>query len=195
MDRPARFVADVMLGKLARWLRALGYDTLYLRDAPDARLLGLALREGRRLLTRDARLAARAGPAGLLVRAEDLDGQLREVLEACGLDGSAPLSRCLECNGILQAREPAEVRGRVPPYTLATQVEFWECEGCGRVFWPGTHAEGILRRLDPYLAAERRGRGLPEAGAPARPGEARLAGDEPRLRSAPPPATPTVPGS
>jgi uncharacterized protein with PIN domain len=181
-----RFVADVMLGKLARWLRALGYDTLYFRDAPDARLLGLALREGRRLLTRDARLAARAGAVGLLVRAEDLDGQLREVLEACGLDGSAPLSRCLECNGVLLARAPGEVRGRVPPYTLATQVEFWECRGCGRVFWPGTHAEGILRRLDPYLAAERRGRLLPEAGSPGRAGGPTiLPGRQPRSLNSP----------
>lgn len=149
---PTRFVADVMLGRLARWLRALGYDTLYFRDAPDSRLLGIALREERRLLTRDARLAARAGPLGLLVRAEDLDGQLREVMERCGLSARAPLSRCLECNGALEARDRAAVQGRVPPYTFATQSEFWECGGCGRVFWPGTHAEGILRRLHPYLA-------------------------------------------
>jgi uncharacterized protein with PIN domain len=143
----ARFVADVMLGKLARWLRALGYDTLYERDAADRRLLGVALREGRRLLTRDAALAARAGAAGLRVRAEDLDGQLREVLEACGPAGRTPLSRCLECNGVLVPRAPAAVRDRVPPYTFATQAHFHECEGCGRVFWAGTHVRGILERL------------------------------------------------
>jgi uncharacterized protein with PIN domain len=144
----ARFVADVMLGKLARWLRALGYDTLYERDAPDRRLLGVALRERRRLLTRDAALAARAGPVGLLVGAQDLDGQLREVIGACGLARRAPLSRCLECNGALAAREPAAVRDRVPPYTFATQAEFRECEGCRRVFWAGSHVRGILERLE-----------------------------------------------
>jgi hypothetical protein len=146
-----RFVADVMLGKLARWLRALGYDTLYYRDASDSRLLGIALREDRWLLTRDAGLAARAGAAGLLVRGDGIDLQLREVVDACGLPGQAPLSRCLECNGTLATRQPADVRDRVPPYTLATQVEFRECRGCGRVFWPGSHARGILRRLRPYL--------------------------------------------
>ena len=149
----ARFVADVMLGKLARWLRALGYDTLYFRDAPDSRLLGIALRERRQLLTRDAGLAARAGAAGLLIRAEALDAELREVMDACGLTSRAPLSRCLECNGILAERQPAEVEGRVPPYTLATRPRFWECAGCGRVFWAGSHAEGILSRLQPCLAA------------------------------------------
>jgi uncharacterized protein len=150
-----RFVADVMLGKLARWLRALGHDTLYFRDAGDSRLLGIALRERRRLLTRDAALATRAGPAGLLVRADALDGQLRQVVEACDLGTCAPLSRCLECNGLLSARAPVEVSDRVPPYTLATQPTFRQCEGCGRVFWPGTHAQGILARLQPYLAAGR----------------------------------------
>jgi uncharacterized protein len=146
-----RFVADVMLGKLARWLRALGYDTLYFLDAPDSRLLGIALRERRHLLTRDAALASRAGSSGLLIHAEDLDAQLREVRDAFGLGPRAPLSRCLECNGALAARRPDQVVGRVPPYVLATQAEFWGCEGCGRVFWSGTHVSGIRRRLHPYL--------------------------------------------
>jgi uncharacterized protein with PIN domain len=149
-----RFVADVMLGRLARWLRALGYDTLYFRDASDLRLLGIALREDRCLLTRDVGLARRAGAAGLLVRGEDLDGQLREVTAARGLLARAPLRRCLECNGLLARSTRDAVRDRVPPYTLATQAEFWVCEGCTRVFWAGTHATGILDRLRPYLADE-----------------------------------------
>jgi uncharacterized protein with PIN domain len=150
MDEP-RFVADVMLGRLARWLRALGFDTLYFRDAPDARLLGLALREDRRLLTRDAALARRARAIGFLVRAERLDDQLREVATGCALTGGRPLRRCLECNAVLAPVPPAAVRDLVPPYTLATQGEFWRCPGCHRVFWPGSHAVGILRRLGPYL--------------------------------------------
>jgi uncharacterized protein with PIN domain len=146
MSEP-RFVADVMLGRLARWLRALGYDTLYFRDATDARLLGIALREQRRLLTRDAALARRARDAGVLVRADDLDVQLREVLAAAGLAGRAPLSRCLECNAVLVPAPREAVRAEVPPYTFATQRAFWRCSGCGRVFWAGTHAARILDRL------------------------------------------------
>jgi len=156
-----RFVADVMLGRLARWLRALGLDTLYFRDASDARLLGIALRENRRLLTRDAGLAARAGRAALLVRAESLDGQLREVLERYPVTARAPLSRCLECNGELCRRHPGEVRERVPPYTFATQREFWECGGCRRVYWAGTHAEAMLARLQAYVRGA-----TPERAAP-----------------------------
>jgi hypothetical protein len=152
-----RFIADVMLGRLARWLRALGYDTLYFRDAPDRRLLGIALREERCLLTRDVGLARRAGPAGLLVRRDGVDAQLREVAEALGLSAPAPMGRCLLCNGRLASRRPDEVRGRVPAYTAATQPVFRACEECGRVFWPGSHAPGILARLRPYLGGREPG--------------------------------------
>jgi uncharacterized protein with PIN domain len=147
----ARFVADVMLGRLARWLRALGHDTLYFHDAPDRRLLAVALAERRRLLTRDAALARRAREAGLLVRAEALDDQIREVTVNCRLAPGRALSRCLECNGLLAPASPETVRHRVPPYTFATQREFRLCSGCDRVFWPGTHVAGIHRRLEPYL--------------------------------------------
>ena len=146
-----RFVADVMLGRLARWLRAFGYDTLYVRNAPDARLLGIALREGRRLLTRDTALARRAAASGFLIRSEDLDAQIGEVLAAFGLAARAPLSRCLECNGRLSASGPDEVRDRVPPYTYATHQEFRVCAGCARVFWEGSHVQGIRERLGRHL--------------------------------------------
>ncbi len=172
MDTP-RFVADVMLGRLARWLRALGYDTLYYRDAPDRRLLALALAERRRLLTRDAALARRARDAGLLVRAEGLDAQIEEVARGCGLTGGRPLSRCLECNGLLAPSLPEAVRDRVPPYTFATRREFWTCGGCGRVFWAGTHVEGIQRRLSRILETAgdsgRDARGAAEPPLDARP--------------------------
>jgi hypothetical protein len=154
MDEP-RFVADGMLGRLARWLRALGYDTLYFRDAPDRRLLAVALAERRRLLTRDAALARRAREVGFLVRAEALDLQIQEVTAACGLAGRRALSRCLECNALLAEAAREAVRDRVPPYTFATRREFWTCTGCGRVFWAGTHLTGIRRRLAPYLGDAR----------------------------------------
>jgi uncharacterized protein with PIN domain len=89
------------------------------------------------------------------VRAESLDAQLEEVARACGLAGPRPLSRCLECNGLLAASSPEAVRDRVPPYTFATQREFWTCRGCGRVYWAGTHVAGMKRRLQPYLGEAR----------------------------------------
>jgi uncharacterized protein with PIN domain len=148
-----RFVADSMLGKLARWLRALGYDTLYFKVAEDRHLLQLARGERRTLLTRDVRLARLAGAQGLLVRATTVEPQLREVLERLALapDGEGFLSRCLECNTRLEARAGDAVRGLVPEYVFATQARFVACPGCARVYWQGSHADRILARLERVL--------------------------------------------
>jgi len=144
-----RFVADSMLGRLARWLRAMGYDTLYLRGARDGDLLELATRERRTLLTRDLRLARTGGEAAAYqVRADRLDAQLAEVVAAFGLDPEAdPLSRCLECNHVLTALEAGDLRGRVPPHILASHRRFSGCPACGRVYWEGSHAQRMRNRL------------------------------------------------
>lgn len=143
-----RFVVDSMLGRLARWLRAMGYDTLYVQRASDGDLLDLAKREQRMLLTRDLRLARRAGEDAYQVRAERLEAQLGEIVGVFGLDPEAnPLSRCLECNHLLTALEPGDLPGRVPPHILASHREFSGCPACGRVYWDGSHAERMRSRL------------------------------------------------
>jgi uncharacterized protein with PIN domain len=148
-----KFVVDTMLGKLARWLRALGYDTLYPKAVEDHRLLRLARAEARVLLTRDARLARDAGPLGLLVTAERLEEQIGEVVERLDLAPSADglLSRCLECNGLLETQPKEAVRGLVPEYIFSTQEHFVGCSGCGRIYWQGSHADRMLSRLAPFL--------------------------------------------
>jgi uncharacterized protein with PIN domain len=151
------FVADAMLGKLARWLRALGYDCLYPRKAEDGDLLRIAREGGRWLLTRDVRLAGLATPGRvLLVRSNYVDVQVREVAGALGLK-LAPvraLTRCIECNGVLEPREKEEVRDRVPPYTYATQEQFIGCPDCGKIYWAGTHVGPILERLRRLVGEE-----------------------------------------
>ncbi len=100
---PQRFVVDTMLGTLARWLRALGYDTLYFGQAQDRVLRRVAIQEDRVLVTRDRRLALLARPRACLIRAEELDDQITELLAALGLaaDEERWLSRCLDCNTLL----------------------------------------------------------------------------------------------
>lgn len=153
-----KFIVDTMLGKLARWLRALGYDTVYPRAAEDDRLLSLARAEARILLTRDARLAREAGPLGLLVSAERLELQLSEVLERLNLAPTEHglLSRCLDCNGLLEERPKEAARGLVPEYVFSTQERFVGCPNCGKVYWQGSHADRILARLTPLLGRQRR---------------------------------------
>lgn len=157
MATPHRFVLDSMLGKLARWLRALGYDALYFRIVDDRHLLEVARREARTLLTRDARLARLAGPAGLLVRATEIERQIVEVIERLALlpSGEGLLSRCLECNALLEDRPKETVRGLVPEFVFATQERFIGCPGCARIYWQGSHADRILERLEKVVGSRR----------------------------------------
>ena len=146
---PSRFVVDTMLGRLARWLRALGYDTLYLGQAEDRRLLQLARAEERILITRDRRLARLAEPHGCLIRSELVDEQLREAAAQLALAPRSDdwLSRCLECNARLEARAREVVRELVPEHIFATHTEFMSCPACARIYWAGSHADRMLERL------------------------------------------------
>jgi len=153
---PPRFVVDTMLGRLARWLRAMGYDTLYLGTAEDRRLLQLAHAEDRVLLTRDAKLARLAAPMGCLIETDQVDRQLAEIVAKLTLAPQEAdwLSRCLECNAVLEPREKERLGGLVPDYIFATQSEFMACPGCGRIYWPGSHADRMLARLSRLLRRE-----------------------------------------
>lgn len=144
-----KILCDAMLGSLATWLRFFGYDALFLEPGAEDRELAVRAREeGRWLLTKDRELAA-AGPRTMLVRAEVVDDQLVEVLSRLGLEPAATLdkARCGCCNGELAEVNRNEVRDVVPPHVLATAPRFRRCSDCGRVYWPGTHAERILDRM------------------------------------------------
>jgi len=147
-----RFLADCNVGRLARWLRALGYDATYHSRIGDAQLVGEALAEDRVLLTRDLdlthrRLVASGAVRALLLREDAVAGQLRQVVLELGLTAENALSRCLECNLALEPRPPPEVAERAPPHVRATQSMFSECPRCRRVYWPGTHWERMRLRL------------------------------------------------
>jgi uncharacterized protein len=147
----AKFLADGMLGKLARWLRALGVDCDFCNGAPDGELVRRALAEDRILLTRDRRLAQRRllRDRVVLVTRDRWPEQLTEVRRAFDFSAEIrPLSRCLECNTPLAAAAPADVADRVPPYVLKTQRQFTRCPGCGRIYWAGTHRDRIQAILD-----------------------------------------------
>ena len=145
-----RFLCDAMLGSLARWLRFFGFDSVFLDPGPEDRALADQARaEGRWLLTRDRELAS-AGPRTMLVRAEDLEGQLIEVFQRLGLrpDPTLENARCGECNGDLEEVTREEVDDVAPPHVLATAPRFRRCSGCRRVYWPGSHGDRILERME-----------------------------------------------
>lgn len=142
-----RLLADGMLGRLTRWLRLLGYDTIYAPDTDDAELLRRARAEDRVLLTADRALAARPGARTLLIQAQDLPGQLQQVHAELGPPPGAEFSRCLVCNGRLAQVDKAALAGRLPPYVLARHHVFFRCPDCGRIYWPGTHVERMRAML------------------------------------------------
>jgi uncharacterized protein with PIN domain len=149
-----RFLCDAMLGGLAKWLRAAGYDTYYARegtDVSDGSLIAKALEEGRVLLTSDGgfleRKPVRDGSVGFLrIPHLPLEGQLRLVVEHFAL--TRRQSRCMECNGELGVATHGAVTGRVPRGVILDHEEFFLCRGCGRVFWRGSHWDRIVGRLE-----------------------------------------------
>ena len=149
-----RFLCDAMLGGLAKWLRAAGYDAYYAKegtDVSDMTLTAKALEEGRVLLTSDGgfleRKAVRDGDVGLLIVPHlPLEDQLRLVVEH--FDLVRRQSRCMECNGELDVVSREAVAGRVPPGVLEDHDAFFLCRGCGRVFWHGSHWRRIGDRLE-----------------------------------------------
>ncbi|HEX6709594.1 MAG TPA: Mut7-C RNAse domain-containing protein [Rubrobacter sp.] len=153
-DTSVRFLCDAMLGGLAKWLRAAGYNAYYASegtDVSDATLTRKALEESRVLLTSDGgfleRKPVRDGSVGFLkVPPLPLEDQLRLVVEHFGLVRRQ--SRCMECNGELEIVPREAVAGRVPPGVVRDHEMFFVCQDCGRVFWHGSHWQRIGARLE-----------------------------------------------
>ena len=147
MTAPA-FVADVMVGKLARWLRVLGCDVVYSNDLDDDAIVRIAEAENRIILTRDNGLIARKSvPRYIFIENDHYREQVRQVVETCGLKEFKVFSRCLECNTPLQDVDKEAVFEKIPPFVYLTQDRFAACPDCGRVYWHGTHADQMLKRL------------------------------------------------
>jgi uncharacterized protein with PIN domain len=143
-----RFVADVMIGKLARRLRMLGFDVVYSNSLSDDDVVRIAEAEQRIILTRDTGLAARRIKVPLLLVASDhYEEQVRQVLTEFHLTEFKIFSRCIECNTLLRDADKEDVFERIPPYIYLTQKRFAECPSCKRVYWRGTHVDAMLKRL------------------------------------------------
>ncbi len=152
---PPRFVLDGHLGRLARYLRTLGFDTWYEPHADDERLAQVSAAEGRILLTRDRGLLKRAiVRLGYLPRSDDPAEQLREVADRYGLAARAtPFTRCPRCNGSLVPRDREAVAARLAdePRTLRYFSEFAECPTCGSIYWRGSHYDRMRVALERIL--------------------------------------------
>ncbi len=151
MDGEPSFMCDAMLGGLARWLRAAGYSARFDVHIRDGELVRRALEEGRCLLTSDSGVLERYAVSEGLVRCVFIPvglspvEQLARVLAALRLRPGEP--RCMVCDGELATVPPADVGDRVPPKVREACDRFFRCQGCGKVYWHGTHWARIERRL------------------------------------------------
>jgi uncharacterized protein with PIN domain len=142
------FIADAMLGRLAKWLRLMGYDTIYQPSAEDRDLVRTARSEGRLLLTRDQELAQRRGLRSLLIESDRLEEQLGQLLEDLGLNNDDLPPRCALCNTSLRGISRSEARTRVPAYVYSTHEEFSWCPHCNKVYWRGTHWDRMKELIE-----------------------------------------------
>jgi uncharacterized protein with PIN domain len=152
-----KFIVDLNVGKLAKRLRMLGYDALFINGLNDDELVRIALKEGRVLLTKDTGILRRGvvftGKIKVvLIEAENVREQLRQVVETLHLEpDSDPFSLCLECNIPLIPRGKEEVRDLVPPHVFRAQEQYVQCPVCNRIYWRGTHWQRMREELEELL--------------------------------------------
>lgn len=152
--REPRFILDVHLGKLARLLRMLGFDTLYDNSWDDPEIVERGLAENRIILTRDAGILKRRDVThGYLVRSDDPLEQAAEVLRRFDLARRIePFRRCMACNGLIESVSREEVEEELLPGTREHYSEFYRCRSCGRVYWRGSHYEAMREKIETLLA-------------------------------------------
>lgn len=142
------------MGKLAKWLRMMGYDSLFFNGDDDSQMVRQALAEGRMILTRDSgimkrRVVNNGRLKALLIESEEPERQMQQVMTSLALmKNLRPFTLCLECNHPLVERSHEEVKGRVPPHVYKTQTQYMECPACHRIYWRGTHWEAMTRKLE-----------------------------------------------
>lgn len=152
------FIVDCMLGKLAKWLKILGFDAVFFSKIEDSELLEMAKNEGRILLSRDNGLLEKSrGIRTLLIQSEDWNHQIEQVLDEFRLwQDIQPYSRCIECNTELKDLPKDRARNLVTPFVYEKVDEFAICPSCGRVFWKGTHHQDMEVKLEEILKKGRK---------------------------------------
>jgi len=153
----SRFIVDHNVGKLAKWLRVMGYDTLFFNGSNDSRMIATALAERRVILTRDTqimqrRVVTKGQLKAILIKSDRPELQMHQVIETLNLDCQfRPFTICLECNQTLVVRSKEQVKDLVPPYVFQTQNQYMECPTCQRIYWRGTHWQAMTERLKQFM--------------------------------------------
>jgi len=143
-----KFIADIMVGKLARYMRMAGYDVMYINNASDDQIIKIARETDRIILTRDSlMLARREFKKGIIkylyIKEDKLENQLDQIKSELKISLKPNLVRCIECNEKLIKVKKEDVKNKVPPYVYKTQKNFLYCKNCDKYYWRGTHYQNI----------------------------------------------------
>ncbi len=154
--RHVQFIADVHLGKLARYLRLLGFNTSYEQTYSDKMMITIALDEQRIILTRDIGLLKNKKVThGYWIRSTDPDQQIKEVLTRFDLfKQTIPFTRCLKCNGEIAEVAKDKIANQLQPKTKAYYDKFYICKHCQKIYWPGSHYERMQKFVERLLSAD-----------------------------------------
>ena len=141
--RDPKFIADIHLGSLARYLRMFGFDAIYKNDFSDNDIIETSLKDQRAILTRDRNLLKNKQIThGYWVRSNKIEDQVKEVIKRFDLRNNIKeFLRCLECNSIIIPVEKDKIEDRIPPKVKEWHDEFWYCRHCDKIYWKGTHYE------------------------------------------------------
>jgi len=148
-----KFVVDCMLGKLAKWLKILGFDALFFSRIEDDELIAIARNEGRILLTKDTGLIQRAkNVETLFLESEEWQEQIRQVMEHFNLrERVDPHTRCIDCNVVLKNLPKKNANNLVSAFVFEQADSFALCPNCGRIFWRGTHFKDMEVQIQDIL--------------------------------------------
>lgn len=144
-----KFIADAMLGRLAKWLRLMGFDVLYYPDIQDGELIRIARERERTLLTRDTRLVKSRGiKEPIFIESDGIFDQLLQIRGRLNFRDASPLGRCEICNGSLSGvADKEEIRDLVPDFVYHNFGDFVRCAECGKVYWKGSHYRRIREKI------------------------------------------------
>jgi len=152
-----KFIVDNNVGKLVKWLRIMGYDTLFFSGSDDSGMIAIALAEDRVILTRDTQIVERLVVTSgrlkvILIQSDEPELQMQQVIDSLNLDCQfKPFTLCLECNQPLVERSKQQVQDLVPAYVFQTQSQYMECPACHRIYWRGTHWQAMTKKLKKFM--------------------------------------------
>ena len=151
-----RFVVDLNVERVAKWLWVMSYDALFVPEADGGQLLKIAGEQNRILVTKDRyilerRVVTTGKVKAFLITSDDFREQFRQVTQALELNSYNVFSLCIECNQRLEGIDRQLVAGRIPAFVFSTQEQFYRCPGCDKLYWRATHWNNMRSELAGFV--------------------------------------------